>query len=90
MIERSSQLQFINYAVNVKLQLYNTLIRPTVTYAPETWVLKENMTNKLMIIERKIMKKISDPTRTDDGYWIIKINQEINDILKGQNIIGFI
>jgi len=53
-------------------------------------VLKENMTNKLMIIERKIMKKISDPTRTDDGYWIIKINQEINDILKGQNIIGFI
>jgi len=34
---------------NVKLQFYNTLIRPTVTYASETWVLKENMTNKLMI-----------------------------------------
>ena len=30
---------------NVKLQLYNTLIRPTVTYAFETRVLKENMTN---------------------------------------------
>ena len=30
------------------------------------------------------------PTRTDDGYWRIKINQEINDILIGQNIIGFI
>jgi hypothetical protein len=25
---------------NVKLQLYNTLICPTVTYASETWVLK--------------------------------------------------
>jgi hypothetical protein len=24
------------------------------------------------------------------GYWRIKTNQEINDILKGQNIIGFI
>jgi hypothetical protein len=24
------------------------------------------------------------------GYWRIKINQKINDILKGQNIIGFI
>ena len=24
---------------NVKLQLYNTLIHPTVTYASETWVL---------------------------------------------------
>jgi hypothetical protein len=30
---------------NVKLQIYNTLIRPTVTYASETWVLKENMIN---------------------------------------------
>jgi len=75
---------------NVKLQLYNTLILPTVTYASETWVLKENMTNKLMIFERKIMRKIFGPTRTDDGYWGIKTNQEINDILKGQNIIGFI
>ena len=27
---------------NVKLQLYNTLIRPTVTYASETLVLQEN------------------------------------------------
>ena len=36
------------------------------------------------------MRKISGPTRTDDGYWRIKTNQEINDILKGQNIIGFI
>jgi len=30
---------------NVKLQLYNTLICPIVTYASETWVLKENMIN---------------------------------------------
>jgi len=30
------------------------------------------------------------PTRNDDGYWRIKTNQEINEILQGQNIIGFI
>jgi hypothetical protein len=36
------------------------------------------------------MRKISGPTRTDDGYWRIKTNQEINDLLKGQNIIWFI
>jgi len=48
------------------------------------------MTNKLMIFERKIMRKIFGPTRTDDGYWRIKTDQEIDCILKGQNIIGFI
>jgi len=37
---------FIKISRNVKLQLYNTLIRPTVTYAPQTWVLEENTTNK--------------------------------------------
>jgi hypothetical protein len=36
------------------------------------------------------MRKIFGPTRSDDGYWRIKTNQEINDILKGQNITGFI
>jgi hypothetical protein len=35
------------------------------------------------------MRKIFCPTRTDDDYWRIKTNPEINDILKGQNIIGF-
>ena len=36
------------------------------------------------------MRKIFGPTRTADGYWRIKTNQEINYILKRQNIIGFI
>jgi len=43
-----------------------------------------------MIFKRRIMRKIFGPTRTDDGYWRIKTDQEINEILKGQNIIGFI
>jgi hypothetical protein len=43
-----------------------------------------------VIFERKITRKIFGPTRTDGGYWRIKTNQEINAILKGQNIIGFI
>ena len=38
---------------------------------------------KLMTFERRIMRKIFGPTRTDDGYWRIKTNQEINEILKG-------
>ena len=47
------------------------------------------MINKLMTFGRRIMRKIFGPARTDDGYWRIKTDQEINDVLKGQNIIGF-
>jgi len=36
------------------------------------------------------MRKMFGHTRTDDCYWRIKTNQEMNDTLKGQNIIGFI
>jgi len=55
-----------------------------------TWVLRENMVKKMMIFERKITRKIFGPPRTDDGYRRIKTNQEINYVLKGQNVIGFI
>ena len=44
----------------------------------------------MMIFERKILRKIFGSARTNDGYWRIKTNEEINDILKGQNIIGLI
>ena len=44
----------------------------------------------MIIFETKIMRKIFASTRTDYGYWRTKTDKEINDILKGQNIIGFI
>jgi hypothetical protein len=43
-----------------------------------------------MAFERKIVRKIYGPSRTADDYWRFKTDQEINDILKGQNIVGFI
>ena len=43
-----------------------------------------------MIFEIKIIRKLPGPTRTDDGYWRIETNQEINDKLKGINVIKFI
>jgi len=43
-----------------------------------------NNRESLMTFERKIMRKIFGPTRTNDGHWRIETNQEINDILKGK------
>ena len=46
-----------------KLKLYRTVIRPTVTYASETWVLKENIIQKLLVFERKFLRGIFGPTK---------------------------
>jgi hypothetical protein len=39
-----------------KLRMYQTLVRPVVTYACETWVLKGNIKMKLGVFERKILR----------------------------------
>jgi hypothetical protein len=36
-------------------------------YASEMWVLKENSVQKLMIFERKVLKKIFGPTKELNG-----------------------
>ena len=41
-----------------KLKLYWSIIRPIITYACETWVLKGNVNIKLMVFERKVLRKI--------------------------------
>jgi hypothetical protein len=43
-----------------------------------------------MTLERKMMRKTFGATRSDHGYWGIKTNQEIDDILKVQNIFRYI
>ena len=68
---------------------YYTVIRPIVTYSCETWILKENIINKLLVFERKILRKIFGPNN-ENGIWRIKINQELNEIIKRKNIINFI
>jgi len=55
-----------------KLKLYRTVIRPIVTYASETWVLIENIIQKLLVFERKILRGIFGPTK-ENQTWRIKI-----------------
>jgi len=60
-----------------KLKLYFSVIRPVVTYACETWILKETIISRLMVFERKIWRKIFGPTY-ENGSWRIKTNQELD------------
>jgi hypothetical protein len=55
----------------VKLKLYRTIIRPIVTYASETWVLKEPIIQKLLVFERRILRRIFGPTK-ENQIWRVK------------------
>ena len=72
-----------------KLKLCYSVIRPIVTYSYETWILKETIINKLLVFERKILRKIFGP-KNENGIWRIKTNQELDEIIKHKNIIKFI
>jgi hypothetical protein len=61
--------------------MYQTLVRPVVTYACETWVLKENIKSKLRIFERKVLRRTYGPTKESDGTWRIKSNDKLNRLI---------
>ena len=63
------------------LKLYRTVIRPIVTYASETWVLKETIIQKLLVYERKILRRIFGPTK-ENQIWRVKTNEELDKLIK--------
>ena len=69
--------------------MYQTLVRPVVTYGCETCVLKENIKTKSRLFERKALRRIYGPTKESDGTWRIKSNEELNRVI-GKNIINYI
>jgi hypothetical protein len=79
--------KILNY--NSKIQIYKTIIRPTVTYGSETWVLTASDENQLNIFERKILIKIYGPTQNPDGSWRFKTN-ELRHKMKQEDIVKFI
>ena len=63
------------------LKLYTTVIRPIVTYASETWVLKGAIIQELLVFERKILRSIFGPTK-ENQIWRIKTNEELDKLIK--------
>jgi hypothetical protein len=72
-----------------KLKLYRTVIRPIVTYASETWVLKETIIQKLLVFERRILRRIFGPTK-ENQVWRIKTNKILDKLSKHKNIVNYI
>jgi hypothetical protein len=60
-----------------------------VTYASEIWVLKEIIIQKLLVFQRKILRKIFEPTK-EKQIWRVKTNKELDKLIKRKNIINYI
>jgi hypothetical protein len=69
-----------------KIRIYRTVIRPTVMYGADTWVLTNAYGNALNIWERKILRKIFGPVQ-DAGIRRIRTNKELCDIYKLPNLV---
>jgi hypothetical protein len=58
-----------------------------VTYVSETWVLKETIIQKLLVFERKILRRIFGPTK-ENQIWRVKTSEELDKLIKHKNIIN--
>lgn len=81
----ASILNAKNITRAVKLRVYQTIIRPTVTYACETWTLTKKEENKLEIWERKILRRIFGGIKVQDEFRR-RTNREIYELYKNPNI----
>jgi len=63
---------------------------PIVAYGCEAWVLKESIMQRLLVYERKILRKIFASTKEDNGIWRIKTNKEVDELINHRNIINYV
>ena len=67
------------------MKLYKALVRPVVVYGSECWVLIENIKQKLLVFERKILRRIFGPTQKAKGEWRLKTNEELEEAINNEN-----
>jgi hypothetical protein len=61
-----------------------------VTYGCEAWTLTNRDEKYLRIFERRILRKIFDPVQNEDGFWRIRMNHELNNLIKNADIVRYV
>jgi len=75
---------------SLKLNIYKNLIRPALTYGCEAWTLRSRNEQQLRIYERKTLRKIFGPLQDENGFWRIRKNHELNELIGNAGIVRFI
>ena len=82
----TSIMQEKNISRKSKIRMYETIIRPVVTYASETWTLNKQDEMKLETWERKILRKIFGGVKSTEGEWRRRTNQEVMNLYRRPRI----
>ncbi|XP_037870365.1 uncharacterized protein LOC119629250 [Bombyx mori] len=71
-----------------KIRIYKTVVRPILLYGCEAWSLTQKEEAKLLVTERKVLRKILGPVRKEDGSWHVRKNKDVERLFGEPNILG--
>jgi len=61
-----------------------------VVYGSECWVLTENIKQKLLVFERRLLRRIFGPMQKTNREWRQKTNEELENLINHENIVRHI
>ena len=64
-----------------KIQVYMTIIRPVLVYGAETWTLTQELSRRLLVFERNVLRRIVGPVFDPELHaWRIRHNAELQQL----------
>jgi hypothetical protein len=79
---------FPSHIKNIKIK--KTIIFPVVLYGCETWSLTLRETHRLRVLENRVLRRICEPKREEDGSWRKLHNDELHSLYSSPNIVRMI
>ena len=64
-VRAPSLIILTDFSRKTKIKIYNTLLRPFVTYRRDTWTLTKKKQEIVRGFERKIVRRVYDPVGED-------------------------
>ena len=75
---------------NFKIKIYKTIILPVVLYGCEAWYLTVREESRLKIFENRILRRVFEPKRDENGERLRLHNEEFHSLYPSSNIVRVI
>jgi hypothetical protein len=74
----------------LKIKIYKTVILPVVLYGCETWSLTLKEEHRLRVFKKRVLRKIFEPKREEDGSWRKLHNDGLHSLYFSPSIVRVI